>query len=141
MIHDLHYLMAMHTPGGVSFAAKRAQAEEAAGLRLYFPSGHQTKFEKVSFWIDTLSRHPIPWLSPTTHDWTIDIDGAKATFLENIGRLYADEKEGRWPEWLVGPITLEPEFEIGTGFKPRLAFLLTRELLARARSERAARQA
>ena len=50
MIRNLHMLMALPSENGaIAFAAMRAEFLPIEGLRLYFPSGHQTRLEKIEY--------------------------------------------------------------------------------------------
>lgn len=128
-------LMALPSESGaVAFAAKRAEFLPVEGLRLYFPSGHQTRLEKVAYWLKRLHRDPVVWLQPSEEGWVIDLNGAKQQFSDELVKSYPYSSESSWPRWLNGTVTLTPEFETGEGFQPRLAFFLTELAVAKAKT-------
>lgn len=128
----MHLLMALPSHDGpVAFAAKKAEWLPVEGLRLYFPAGTQTRSEHVGHWLKRLNRNPIEWVQPSVDRWTIDVDGAKQRFGEEIAKSYPYKDDFPWPHWLSGKVALSPEFESGNGFAPRLAFLVTDLVIAK----------
>ena len=135
MIRNLHMLMALPSESGaVAFAAKRAEFLRVEGLCLYFPSGHQTRLEKVAYWLKRLHRDPVVWLQPSEDAWVIDLNGAKQQFSDDLVKSYPSSSASSWPCWLNGMVTLTPEFDTGEGFQPRLAFFLTELAVAKAKA-------
>ncbi len=135
MIRNLHMLMALPSEDGeVAFATKQAEFLPVEGLRLYFPSGHQTRLEKIAYWLKRLHRNPIPWVQPSEEKWTIEVEGVKQQFLNELVKSYPYASETTWPHWLNGSVALSPELEAGKGFEPRLAFFLTELAVAKAKA-------
>jgi hypothetical protein len=128
-------LMALPSADGeVSFAAKKAEFLPVEGLRLYFPSGHQTRLEKIAYWLKRLHRNPIPWVRPSEEKWIIDLEGAKQQFSNELAKSYPYSGEANWPHWFDGSVALSPELETGSGFEPRLALFLTELAVAKAKA-------
>ena len=135
MIRHLHMLMALSFEDGqVVFAPKRAEFLPIEGLRLYFPSGPQTRLEKIGYWLKRLHRNPISWMQPSEDKWVIEIEGAKQQFSKEIAKSYPYSSDASWPHWLGGSVALSPELETGRGFEPRLAFYLTELAVAKAKA-------
>jgi hypothetical protein len=135
MIRNLHMLMALPSADGeVSFAAKKAEFLPVEGLRLYFPSGHQTRLEKIEYWLKRLHRNPIPWLKPSEEKWIIELEGAKQRFSNELVKSYPYSPDATWPHWLDGSVALSPELETGSAFQPRLALFLTELAIAKAKA-------
>jgi hypothetical protein len=142
MLQNMHLLMALPSDQGqIVFAAKRAEHLPVLGLRLYLPSGHVNRLDKVAFWLKRLSSDPIAWLKPSEKGWHVDLDGAKSFFENEVAKSYPYRSEVSWPSWLVGAVSLTPEFESGTDFKPRLVFYLTELVLAQSRNPAASEAA
>jgi hypothetical protein len=135
MIRNLHMLMALLSENGeITFAAKRAEFIPIEGLRIYFPSNHQTRLEKVEYWLKRLHRDPVDWIRPSEEAWTIDIDGAKTQFSSELAKSYPYSSDVSWPRWLHGSVVISPELETGKDFAPRLAFLLTELAVSKAKA-------
>ena len=135
MIRNLHRLLVLPSASGaVAFAARRAELLPVAGLCLYFPSGPQTRLEKVAYWLKRLHRNPVVWLQPSEDAWVMDLNGAKQQFSDDLVKSYPSSSALSWPCWLNGMVTLTPEFETGEGFQPRLAFFLTELAVAKAKA-------
>lgn len=135
MIRHMNLLMAIPSDDGpVAFAAKKAEWLPVEGLRLYFPAGTQTRSEHIGKWLKRLNRSPLDWVQPSVDRWTINVDGAKQRFSEELKNSLPQRADFSWPDWLCGEITLSPEFESGKGFAPRLAFLITEWAIAKAKN-------
>ncbi len=135
MIRNMHLLMALPSDtGSVTFAVKKAEFPPIEGLRLYFPSGHQTRLEKMEYWLKSLNRNPVSWLRPSVDCWIVDIDGAKQHFVDEVKKRHPYTSDVSWPSWLFGSVAVSPELEVGEGFVPRLAIHLTELSVARAKN-------
>jgi hypothetical protein len=134
MIRHLHLLMALPSEDGpIAFAAKKAESLPVEGIRLYFPGGTRTRPEHIGQWLKRLNRNPLGWVEPSVDLWTVDVDGAKQRFTEELAKSYPYRAEFIWPHWLSGKIPLSPEFESGEGFAPRLTFFITEFAIAKAK--------
>jgi hypothetical protein len=132
MLQNMHLLMALPSDGGqIVFAAKQAEHLPVLGLRLYLPSGHVNRLDKIAFWLKRLNSDPIAWLQPSEARWRVDLQGAKTFFEKEVAKSYPYRSEVSWPSWLVGTVSLAPEFESGPDFKPRLVFYFTELVLAK----------
>jgi hypothetical protein len=135
MPRNLHLLMALPSDSGpIVFAPKLAEHLPVQGLRVYFPSGHPVRADKVSYWMRRLNSDPLDWIAPSEKKWRIDLDAAKRFFTSELARSASRVTEPSWPSWLSGSLSIEPEFETGTDFKPRLAFYITEIVVAQARN-------
>jgi hypothetical protein len=142
MLQNMHLLMALPSERGqIVLAAKKAEHLPVLGLRLYLPSGHVNRLDKLAYWLKRLNADPIAWLEPSDTRWQVDLDGAKHTFEDEVAKSYPYRSEVSWPSWLVGKISLAPEFESGAGFQPRLVFYLTELVLAKAKNPAASEAA
>lgn len=131
----MHLLMALPSvSGAIAFAAKKAEFLPVEGLRIYFPSGHQTRQEKVGYWLRRLNSDSIDWIKPSVDEWAIDIDGAKERFKAEISKSHPYRDDTIWPSWLNGNVRAIPELEQGDGFKPRLSFFLTELTVAKSKN-------
>lgn len=132
MLRNLHLLMALPTDrGDIAFAAKKAEYLPIEGIRIYFPSGHFNRLDKIAYWLKRLTANPLPWVRPSEVKWQIDIAGVKAFFEHEISKSYPYKSEVGWPAWLEGSISLIPDFESGADFQPRLVFYITELVVAR----------
>lgn len=118
--------------GEIAFAAKKAEHLPIEGIRIYFPSGHFNRLDKITYWLKRLTTNPLPWVHPSEAKWQIDIAGVKAFFEKEISKSYPYKSEVGWPTWLQGSISLLPDFESGADFKPRLVFYITELVVAKA---------
>ena len=135
MLRNLHLLMARPSDRGpVAVAAKKAEHLPVEGLRIYFPSGHVNRLDKIAYWLKRLTLDPLDWIRPSEEKWLINIEGAKAHFEQEIAKSYSYSSQASWPFWLVGSIALAPEFESGADFQSRLVFYITEIILAKARN-------
>ncbi|WP_434141470.1 hypothetical protein JQR84_24390 (plasmid) [Pseudomonas luteola] len=133
MLRNLHLLMALpNDRGDIAFSAKRAEHLPIEGLRIYFPSGHFNRLDKIAYWLKRLTANPVPWVRPSEAKWQIDIAGVKASFEKEISKSYPYKSEVGWPAWLEGSISLTPDFESGADFQPRLVFYITELVVAKA---------
>ena len=135
MLRNMHLLMALPTDrGAITMAAKKAEHLPVEGIRIYFPSGHVNRLDKITYWLKRLTTDPLPWLRPSEGTWQIDIAGVKAFFEQEIAKSYPYTSEVGWPAWLQGSVSLTPDFESGADFKPRLVLYITELVVARARN-------
>ncbi|HRO22572.1 MAG TPA: hypothetical protein PLO17_19480 [Alcaligenes phenolicus] len=135
MLRNLHLLMALSSDSGsIVFAPKLAEHPPVQGLRIYFPSGHPVRADKVSYWMRRLTSDPVNWITPSEKKWRIDLDAAKRFFASELLRSGSRVTEPSWPSWLSGTLSIEPEFETGADFRPRLAFYITEVVVAQARN-------
>ena len=52
MLRNMHLLMALPTDrGAITFAAKKAEHLPVEGIRIYFPSGHVNRLDKIAYWL------------------------------------------------------------------------------------------
>lgn len=134
MLRNLHLLMALPSDSGaIVFAPKLAEHPPVQGLRIYFPSGHPVRADKVSYWMRRLTTDPLDWIVPSEKKWRIDLDAAKHFLASELVRTGSRVTEPHCPSWLSGNISIEPEFETGADFKSRLAFYITEVVVAQAR--------
>lgn len=135
MLQNLHLLMALASERGqITVTAKKAEHLPVEGLRIYFPSGHFNRLDKIAYWLKRLTTDPIAWIRPSETQWQIDIDGARAHFGQEIAKSYPYTSDMSWPSWLTGTVTLAPEFESSADVKPRLVFYVTELVLAKTKN-------
>jgi hypothetical protein len=135
MLENMHLLMALPSDQGpITIAAKKAGHLPIEGLRIYLPSGHLNRLDQIAYWLKRLTADPIAWIRPSEIRWQLELDDAKQRFKEEIAKSYTYTSEVSWPSWLTGTVSLTPEFESGTGFKPRLVFYVSELVVAKARN-------
>jgi hypothetical protein len=135
MLQNMHLLMALPSDRGpISVTAKKANYLPIEGLRIYFPSGHFNRLDKMAYWLKRLTVDPISWIQPSETRWQLDLDGAKAHFAQEIAKSYPYTSEVSWPSWLTGTVSLVPEFESGADFQPRLVFYVSELVVAKAKN-------
>jgi hypothetical protein len=131
----MHLLMALPTDSGaITIAAKKAEHLPVEGIRIYFPSGHVNRLDKITYWLKRLTTDPLPWLRPSEDKWQIDIAGVRSFFEQEVAKSHPYTSEVGWPAWLQGSVSLTPDFESGADFKPRLVFYITELVVAKARN-------
>jgi hypothetical protein len=131
----MHLLMVLPSDrGAITLAAKKAEHLPIEGIRIYFPSGHINRLDKITFWLKRLTTDPLPWLHPSEGKWRIDIAGVKTFFEQEVAKSHPYTSEVGWPAWLQGSVSLTPDFESGSDFKPRLVFYITELIVAKARN-------
>ena len=139
MLQNLHLLMALPSDRGqIAVTAKKAEHLPIEGLRVYFPSGHFNRMDKIAYWLKRLTTDPIAWIHPSERRWQLELAGARAHFEREIAKSYPYTSDVSWPSWLTGTVSLTPEFESGADFKPRLVFYVTELVLAKAKNPSAA---
>jgi hypothetical protein len=88
MPRNLHLLMALPSDSGpIVFAPKLAEHLPVQGLRVYFPSGHPVRADKVSYWMRRLNSDPLDWIAPSEKKWRIDLDAAKTLLYLRVGPI------------------------------------------------------
>ena len=139
MLQNLHLLMALPSDRGqIAVTAKKAKHLPIEGLRVYFPSGHFNRLDKIAYWLKRLTTDPIAWIHPSETRWQLELAGARAHFEREIAKSYPYTSDVSWPSWLTGSVSLTPEFESCADFKPRLVFYVTELVLAKAKNPSAA---
>lgn len=127
--------MALLSDGGpITVTAKKAEHLPIEGLRVYLPSGHFNRLDKIAYWLKRLTADPITWIRPSETRWQLQLEGAKAHFEQEIAKSYPYTSEVLWPSWLTGTVSLTPEFESGADFKPRLVFYVSEIVVAKAKN-------
>ena len=134
MIRNMHFLAALPSDNGPLSVSFKKGESPIEGLRVYFSSGHINRIHKVAYWLTRLTSDPLPWVRPSEDRWQISLVEAKIACEAEAAKSWPYKPELPWPSWLVGTITMAPEFEVEDGAPPRLAFYVTQLAVARQRN-------